>query len=97
MRGILFNALLLIIFSFTQVDGQDPDITISGNFRDLTFTEFAKQVELQTGAAFYFLEDWVKGIRVTLSGEDISLRHTLDRILLPTGLNYTWINSYRFI
>ncbi len=88
MRRILLYALLLIFFSFAQVDGQDSDITISGNFRDLTFNEFVREVELQTGAAFYFLEDWVKGIRVTLSGEEISLRRTLDRILLPTGLNY---------
>ena len=88
MKRILFCALLLILFSFIQLDGQDSDITISGNFSDLPFPEFAEEVEQQSGATFYFLEEWVKGIRVTVSGDQVSLRRTLDRVLVPAGLNY---------
>ena len=88
MKRILFCDLLLILFSFIQLDGQDSDITISGDFRDLPFPEFAGEAEQQSGATLYFLEEWVKGIRVTVSGDQVSLRRTLDKILIPAGLNY---------
>jgi len=88
MKRILYSTLLLILFSPSHLEGQDPDITIRGNFNDLPFTEFAWEVEQQSGATFFFLEEWVKGIRVTVSGDRVSLRRTLDRILLPAGLSY---------
>ena len=47
-----------------------------------------EEVEEQTGVRFYFLENWIRGVRVTASGEAISLRRTLDKTLLPAGLYY---------
>ncbi|RLD90185.1 MAG: hypothetical protein DRJ13_18245, partial [Bacteroidetes bacterium] len=73
--------------------GQGSDIHFDGEFYDVPFLEFVEEVEAQTGASFYFLEKWIKGIRVTASGKDISLRQTLDKTLLPAGLNYVLINS----
>ena len=57
MKRILFYTLSLSLFSLTQLEGQDPDITISGNFRDLPFVEFAEEVERQVGVTFYFLDE----------------------------------------
>jgi hypothetical protein len=73
--------------------GQDSDIKFQGEFNDVPFVEFVERVEAQTGASFYFLEKWIKGIRVTVSGSDISLRQTLDKALLPAGLNYVLMNT----
>ncbi len=88
MIRILLSSLLLIFCLVPYVRGQENDVILSGDFNDIPFTDFVEQVEKQTGATFYFLEDWVKGIRVTISGMEISLRHTLDKTLLPTGLTY---------
>ncbi len=88
MNRILYVFIILSLFKLSHLEGQTDDIKFSGDFRDVPFTEFVERVESQTGLTFYFLESWVRGIRVTISGENISLRSALDRILLPSGLSY---------
>ncbi|MCK5134489.1 MAG: TonB-dependent receptor [Bacteroidales bacterium] len=88
MKRSLVITVLLIFISFFQLEGQETDVLFSGDFNDVPFIEFVEQVEKQTGTTFYFLNDWVRGIRVTISGEEISLQRTLDRTLLPTGITY---------
>ncbi len=93
MKRIAF-IWILISFSWGAIlNGQVTDIKFHGEFNDLPFVEFVEKVEAQTGASFYFLEKWIKGIRVTASGANISLRQTLDKTLLPAGLNYVLIDS----
>ncbi|MCD4770597.1 MAG: carboxypeptidase-like regulatory domain-containing protein, partial [Bacteroidales bacterium] len=61
---------------------------LSGDFIDLLFVDFAKEVKRQTGVSFYFREAWVREIRVTVSGSNISLQRTLEKVLLPKGIGY---------
>jgi hypothetical protein len=82
---IIMVGLILIPFS---LKGQVEDIVIKGNYNDVPFEEFVADVEQQTGVAFFFLENWTKGIRITASGDQISLRRTLDKTLLPAGIYY---------
>lgn len=93
MTRLLFISLSFILCMAADLFGQEKDLKISGDFYDQPFLEFVEEVESQTGASFYFLEKWIKGIRVTASGEEISLRQTLDRTLLPAGLSYVIIND----
>ncbi|KPK87803.1 MAG: hypothetical protein AMS27_01355 [Bacteroides sp. SM23_62_1] len=88
MRKIIIISLFQVFFSFFRLEGQDRQVTFSGEFRDAPFTEFVKEVEQQTGVIFYFREEWVRDIRVTVSGSNLSLQNTLQRVLLPEGLNY---------
>lgn len=82
-------AISLFLFcALTDLLAQEADLLVSGDFQDLPFMQFVDEVENQTGASFYFLEKWITGIRVTASGEAISLRRTLDLALLPAGLSY---------
>jgi hypothetical protein len=85
------NRLWLIAAAFlvlvpASLAGQEGELTFSGNFQDVPFDEFVTAVEEQTGVTFYYLEPWVRGIRITVSGEDISLQRTLEQTLLPAGL-----------
>jgi hypothetical protein len=66
--------------------GQEEDLRFSGDFQDVPFEDFVSSVEEQTGVTFFYLEPWIRGIRVTVSGEEISLRRTLEQTLLPAGL-----------
>ena len=79
---------LALLFSFPSLWGQGDELQFSGDFQDLPFGEFVDAVEKQTGLSFYYMEPWVRGIRVTVSGEHISLRRTLERTLLPAGLYF---------
>ena len=89
MRRPLKIAWLFLLAALLPIHAQDSDILFNGDFQDALFEEFVAEVEIQTGISFYYLENWTRGIRVTASGEEISLRRTLDRVLLPAGLTYT--------
>jgi len=96
MKGLFSIAWLFLLIQWSPLRAQDQDILFNGNFRDVTFEEFVVELETQTGISFYFMEEWTRGIRVTVSGDDISLRRTLDRVLLPASLTY-YMNEYNQI
>ncbi|HER09705.1 MAG TPA: TonB-dependent receptor [Bacteroides sp.] len=73
---------------FQQANGQDNDVLFSGHFSASTFSQFAGTLEAQDQARFFFLENWVRGIRITVSGEDLSLDRILSDALLPAGIYY---------
>ena len=83
-----FLIAMALLLSFPSLRGQGDELQFSGDFQDLPFGEFVDAVEKQTGLSFYYMEPWVRGIRVTVSGEHISLRRTLERTLLPAGLYF---------
>ncbi len=88
MFRILQIILLILLLLPFSLQAQDSDIIFKGTFQDVPFGEFVREVEEQTGVRFFFLENWIKGVRVTASGEALSLRRTLDKTLLPAGLYY---------
>ena len=88
MKHMISISSLLILMMITRLQGQEHDVVFSGKFIDVPFLEFTREVEKQTGITFYYLEDWVREIRVTASGDSISLKRTLDRTILPADLQY---------
>ncbi|MCK4700653.1 MAG: carboxypeptidase-like regulatory domain-containing protein, partial [Bacteroidales bacterium] len=88
MRQIVIISLFLVFFSMFRLEGQNKPIKFSGDFFDVPFVDFAKEVKQQTGVPIYFREAWVKGIGVTVSGSNISLQRILERVLLPKGISY---------
>ena len=88
MRQIVIISLFLVFFLVFRLEGQNKPITLSGDFIDVPFVDFTKEVKQQTGVTFYFREAWVKGIRMTVSGPNISLQRILERVLLPNGISY---------
>ena len=97
MRQIVIISLFPVFFFMFRLEGQNKPIIFSGDFIDVSFVDFAKEVKQQTGVPFYFREAWVKGIRVTVSGSNISLQRTLERVLLPKGISYfidEWDNVF---
>jgi hypothetical protein len=88
MKRGLYTAMIICVLSHGTLFAQGGDVQFNGDFQDVPFAEFVERVEAQTGVTFYYLESWIRGIRVTSSGDDISLRRTLDRTLLPAGVYY---------
>ena len=88
MKHIVIISLVCLSGVFQELAGQERPIIFSGDFKGVSFSEFARSVEDQTGIAFYYRDSWVREIRVTLSGSGISLFSTLDSILHPLGLFY---------
>ena len=88
MKGILHSCMILLLLTPFSLKGQGDDVVFKGDYQDMPFEDFVKDVEQKAGLHFYYLESWIRGIRVTASGEEISLRRTLNQTLLPAGLYY---------
>jgi hypothetical protein len=88
MKVKLHTCLFLLLLIPISIKGQTDDVLFSGDYQDVPFEDFVEDVEQKTGLSFFYMEQWIRGIRVTASGEEISLRRTLDRTLLPAGIYY---------
>ncbi len=76
-------------FAFLQeISAQEKAKTFSGHFEETPFVEFAAAVEAQTGISFYYRASWVQDLRVSLSGQDLSLMYVLDSILGRAGMTF---------
>ncbi len=67
---------------------QENDLFFSARMNDLPFEEFIQRIEQGTEARFYYLESWLKDIRVSVSGDSLSLRDALTKTLLPAGYSF---------
>lgn len=50
-------------------------------------------MEKQTSGTFYYFDTWVKGLRITAEGSDLSLHVVLKSVLLPAGI-YHYIDEF---
>jgi hypothetical protein len=89
----LYTGLYICLCYALPCGAQDNDLVFSGDYRDIPFPEFVSAIETQTGATFYYFDSWVKGIRITAEGTDLSLHEILTRTLLPTGIQH-YIDEY---
>ncbi len=83
---------ILIFFAFVPdlSAQQKNDIQINGSFRNLPFQEVAKRLEKQYSIHFYFEEKWINSLVVNLDAENLTIPELMDKILLPTMLDYVY-------
>jgi hypothetical protein len=86
----MLNPIACIIFSLALLpfNSGEPDIYFSGSFQNTPFEQFVIEVEMQSGAHFYFLEEWVSGITITAAGNNLSLSGILQKHLYDKGLYF---------
>lgn len=70
---------------------------ISGNFNDVTFEQFAKQVEASCGCHFYFDKAETDSITVTASFNQKTLEQVLEEVLKNTSLKFVIDHNRVFI
>lgn len=80
--------ILMFLLILGKLNAQRNDVRFRADFVDISFVEFVGKVEQFTDARFYYLDNWVQGIRISASGEDISLLETLRGNILPAGLDF---------
>lgn len=88
MKPAYVVAAVVVTACCATLTGQESDLYFCAELQDVPFARFVEEVEAGTGAIFFYHEDWVQGIRVTLSGDEISLQRSLTSILEHTGLSY---------
>ena len=80
------NMMFFLSSILMKVD--DPDIYFTGDFQNVPFNQFVREVEMQSGAHFYYQQDWVSGINITASGDHLSLSDILKKNLPHKDLYY---------
>jgi len=69
----------------------DNEIKITGSFHKLSFKDFVTEMEKQYPVHFFYKEKWVQNIVVDVDAQDFSINQLMDRVLLPTLLDYAYI------
>ncbi len=87
----LATYILLFLIILSDLAGQEKDeLKITGSFRNLSFQEFVTRLEKQYPVHFYFEEKWVSSIQVNMDADSLSVPELIERILLPTMLDYVY-------
>jgi len=68
---------LFLCFLFT-VQAVCTDIFFSGEYRNVPFDQFVRDVEEITGARFFYKTGWTTGVRITAKGDSLSLARVLQ-------------------
>ena len=76
----MHSQLIGIILSLAclSLNDSEPDIYFSGNFQNAPFDQFVSEIEIQSGAHFYYREEWISGITISATGNNLSLSAILQ-------------------
>lgn len=82
------SMILLGLILASALFAQDADFIFKGDFRDTPFPQFTTAVQEEYGLQFFYKDKWIRGIRITASGENLSLDEILSRALKPAGIKH---------
>lgn len=83
-----------ILFFFcvlSEVSGQQKgDVRLTVSFKDVPFQEVVQKIEDQYPLHFYFDQDWVKSVKVSIEVVNSSVPEVMNQLLLSTTLDYVY-------
>jgi len=82
-----FRILILILLFSGNLKAQDEKL-ITFTCDNISFREFAARAESLLPLRFYFRDEWISDLRVTINEENILLTDLLDEIFRGTSLFY---------
>jgi hypothetical protein len=84
----LFITCIGLSLYFTVTGQQTDTAVVSGNFMNTPFTDFVKIIEKNTALRFFYLQDWVNNVTITISGTNLQLADVLNSQLKNTDLAF---------
>ena len=85
MKRIIITCLSLYLCLSALAQQPDHKL-VSGNFNNIPFKDFVNEIETKTPLRFYYLQEWIKDVRITFSGTDVDLVQMLNEQLKKAGL-----------
>ncbi|MBN2275305.1 MAG: TonB-dependent receptor [Bacteroidales bacterium] len=82
------SGIILCLLLSLHVFAQEPDLLIQGNYKKIPFSFFVREAEQQTGARFFFRDEWIEDITVDAEGDSLSLRAVLSNSFRNKDLHY---------
>lgn len=90
MRKLLFFILISVLFRIQLSAQQGNEIKITGTFHKMSFPDFVVEIEKHYPLHFFYQEKWVQNVVVDVDAQDLSITQLMDRVLLPTLLDYAY-------
>ncbi len=85
--------ILICLCLFQKGMASGGDIVFTGDYRNVSFEQFVRDVEGKTDAHFYYLSEWVSDLEINASGEKLSLTDVLNQHLSGHELSF-YIDDY---
>ncbi len=74
-----YGLLILMMLLSLTLAANDGDIHFSGNYKDVSFEDFVRDLEQKTDVKFRYRPEWVEGITISASGTNLSLSEILEK------------------
>ncbi|MCA1756926.1 MAG: carboxypeptidase-like regulatory domain-containing protein [Bacteroidales bacterium] len=87
---------VILLTLFFRAEGQTEELKITGDFRNISFAEFAAFIESDFSVRVFYNPVWVKDIVINISFREVSLRSAMEQLLLPDGISF-YIDKTGFI
>jgi hypothetical protein len=84
---------LILVFSLTLSAEAQEKYKITTDIKNIPFTEFVTRIEKSLPVKFFFLDEWVKDIKVGDYPDCSTLQCVMDNIIQGTNLYY-YIDNY---
>ena len=78
MVKCIVTFFLILCYSISTSLSAAQEISISGDFTDLSFKEFVQEVEKQIPVRFVYLESWMQDISISVQGDSLDLLEVLE-------------------
>jgi hypothetical protein len=81
-------SFLILILFFTLSLGAQEKYRLSANYKDIAFTDFVSEVENLLPVKFFYLNEWVKDLKLGNYPDCSTLQCIMDNLLRGTTLYY---------
>ncbi len=92
---IVFVSFLLLQYGKTLA--QQKEVMVSGDFKNLSATQFIQELEQKTGYHFYYDTTGIDSVKIDFSVKEQTLQQVLEMAFANTAYKYTVHNRQVFI
>ena len=68
---------IILCYSLSTSLSVAQEISISGDFKDLSFEEFIREIKKQVPVRFVYLESWMQDVSISVQGDSLDLLEVL--------------------
>src|SRR4030042_3054712 len=85
----LASCFITLSFATLILSGQrQEEIRVSYAFNDVPFEDFVHELEQKNNLRFFYLENWIAGLNVTVKADSITIPDLMTQTLKSTGLGF---------
>jgi hypothetical protein len=88
--------IIFLVITIGKISGQ-KDVMIDWNYSGLSFTEFASQAEIRDSVSFFYMDEWVSGLKLGSFAEPLPMSVLLQNTFAGRSLYYYTDNSGNII